>query len=359
MYRIIVVSIIIIFYIYFIYIVNIDYFSNKQYNIDIRPSDSKYIEYLSIEYPIENSYLTHYIPIENTDVNNIYDYIIIRNFRDILERPPNTNEIKTFRFKLLTGEVDEIFLKTILYNSSEYEHMKSTQINSVSYELEFNTYTQMLYEIITKLHFNYNNETIYDNMLPNLKSIIIHFQFDMYLFIAVLSSEKYKNFELDILNTDIINKFILREIFYKHFILLEIHNTANAIKKEDLKNGKSSLFESIFDGQVLLNNKNREDSIRDIEELARLKILQNAKNNRCKPNTITKKIYNPINHNMPYNNNIAHNPPICTTLGEEINYKPSNELGVYTSIEESKKTQIGTIMPKFQYREYVEKTELI
>lgn len=322
----------------------------------IIPYSSTYIESESIETPIEDSYLTYYMPITDEQIHNIYDYIIIRNVRHILGRPPTSKEIKIYRYKLLTGEVDETFMITILYNSLEYEYMKEMQLNVVNYELEFNTYKRMLYEILRQLYFNYHNEAIYDDMLPILRSILIHLQFDMYLYIAFLSSEKYKPFEIEILETVVMSKFVLREIFYKHFILLELHNRGNAIKQEDLKDGKSNIFSLIFDGQKLQENKDREDAIRAKEDAERRRLAENAKGTQCEVSIRTKKVYNPISHNMPFSSKIANNPPVCTTLGRPYNYK-EYESGTYTSIRESIETDVGSIMPTFEYREYVEVPE--
>ena len=56
---------------------------------------------------------------------------------------------------------------------------------------------------------------------------------------------------------------------------------------------------------------------------------------------------------MPFRTMNEHNPPVCTTLGRRQNYK-EYESNKYTTIPESIDTDIGSIMPKFQYNEYVE-----
>jgi hypothetical protein len=355
MYKIILVILIILIVYIFVYHYGIEKYTERQYDLDrdIIPRSSTYIESESIESPIPDAYLTYYMPIDDEQIHNIYDYIIIRNYRHILGRPPTSKEIKIYRYKLLTGETDETFMITLLYNSLEYEYMKETQLNVVEYELEFETYKRMLFEILRQLYFKYHNEDVYDNMLPVLRSILIHLQFDMYLYIACLSSEKYKPFEIEVLETVVMNKYVLREIFYKHFILLELHNRANAIKQEDLKDGKSDIFSLIFDGQKLQENKDREDAIRAKEEAERRRLAENAKGPKCEIKLRTKKIYNPITHNMPYTTKIAHNPPVCTTLGNKYNYK-EYENNKYTTIKESINTDVGSIMQKFEYNEYVE-----
>jgi hypothetical protein len=330
-------------------------YTEKQYDFDrdIIPRSSTYIESESIEYPIRDAYLTHYIPIDDEQIHNIYDYKIIRAYRAVLDRSPTKKELKMYRYKLLTQEVDETFMITILYNTIEYKNMKETQINAIEYELEFETYERMLYETITLLYFKYHNDQVYDNMLPFLKSLLVHFQFDMYIFIACLSSEKYKPFETEVLETTVMNKFVLHKIFYKHFILLELHNRANAIKQSDLRDGKSGIFSEIFDGQKLQEIKDKEDAIKAKEEEERQRLAEAASATKCVTTIRTKKMYNPISHNMPYRTRTEHNPPICTTLGNKYNYKEYENKN-YTTVEESIETDIGSIMPKFKYNEYVD-----
>lgn len=373
---IILLILIIIFYI-LKYMYNYEYFTDiHHYNLDrdVIPQSSNN---LSIENPIKDNYLSHQIDIEDFDnIDVIFDYKIIDKYKKILLRSPTQKEIKLHRLRLITGEQDDHFIKINLYNSTEYSIMKDTQLNDVYHELEYKTYEKILFDIIRNLYINYNhihtlehshtnnknnhkhnnftdNNKIYENLLPHLKDILIHFQFDMYLFIAFLSSNKYKPFENELLETTIITKYKLRDIFYKHFILLELHNEANAIKQSDLKDGKSNIFKEIFNGLKERINKDREDQEKLLNELQQQKLKDYANSKKCEY-PITKKIYNPISHNTPYKTNIAHNPPICTTLGK------NNKLRVFpykindnkTNINED--TQIGSIMPKFNYNEYIE-----
>jgi len=371
-----IIFVLILFYI-FKYTYNYEYFQDiHHYNLDrdVIPQQSNN---LSIEMPITDNYLSHQVDIEDFDnIDVVYDYKIINQYKKILLRSPNNKEIKLHRLRLITGEQDEHFIKINLYNSTEYSIMKDTQINEVYHELEYNTYEKILFDIIKNLYINYNHihklehshkkiknnhnhnqiinqNKIYENMLPHLKDILIHFQFDMYLFIALLSSKKYKPFEIEILEITVINKYKLREIFYKHFILLELHNEANAIKEKDLKDGKSNIFNEIFNGFKERINKDKNDQEKLLDHLKKQKLKDYANSKKCQyPQT--KKIYNPISHNSPYKTSIAHNPPICTTLGQNNKSRvfPYKINDYKTKIKED--TQVGSIMPKFNYNEFVE-----
>lgn len=353
---IILISVYVIFHHY-----KLEEFTDKQYVLDrdVIPQQSAYIPQLSIEVPIPDAYLTHTFDIGDTQIDNIYDYKIIHLFRTILDRPPTDKEITSNRFKFITGEQDEQFLKMVLYNTTEYVQMKDTQINANEHELEHNVYRKMLYDLISNIYTKYHDRKIFDDMLPHLRDVLIHFQFDMYLFIAFISSKKYIGFEKEVLDTEIINKYRLRTILYNHYILLQLHNDANAVKEHDLKDGSSNILNEVFNAQKIRMNKNRQEEKKILEEDAKRKLRLHSQSKQCKfPKRVQKKVYNPISHNMPYRTNIAHNPPICTTIGEKpLDVLPADKPinNGQTSLDEAKtRTQVGSIMPKFNYTEYVQ-----
>ena len=216
-----------------------------------------------------------------------------------------------------------------------------------------NTYSNVKPKKILLLIDIYN--WCFHHIALRIKKNITNHEFD------IMTSSEFYNNAMEIIKNkyDIIvwffpsSKYKLREIFYKHFILLELHNEANAIKQKDLKDGKSNIFNQIFNGFKERINKDKKDQEKLLDDLKRKKLKDYANSKKCEyPQT--KKIYNPISHNSPYKTSTAHNPPICTTLGQ------NNKLRVFpykindykTKIKED--TQVGSIMPKFNYNEFVE-----
>ena len=368
----IVIFLLLIFYIINCYYPLIETFESKKdhYNLgqNIEPNFSrpKSIR-LSIDVPIEDMYLSHRFELgdENIQVDSIYDYKIVMLYRDILDRAPTQDEMKIHRLRFITGEEDYQFLRMVLYNTVEYVQMKDLQINHVEHELEHNVYKKMLKDILTNLYMKYKEDKVPDDdMVEYLRDILVHFQFDMYLFIAFLRSEKYNSFEKQVLDEEIMDKYKLREILYENFIPLQLHKDANDMKEVDLQDGTSGILtdDIIPAGELRLQNIRRQEEERISEESKRrvrkyvsgeqCKYNENKNKNKNKP---TKKIYDPISHNMPYSSKIAHNPPICTSLGRENNVSPmvaNTFSGV--KLEDLDNTNIGSIMPKFEYREYVE-----
>ena len=106
-----IIFILILFYI-FKYSYNYEYFQDiHHYNLDrdVIPQQSNN---LSIEVPINDNYLSHQVDIEDFDnIDVVYDYKIINQYKKILLRAPNNKEIKLHRLRLITGEQDEHFIK--------------------------------------------------------------------------------------------------------------------------------------------------------------------------------------------------------------------------------------------------------
>lgn len=303
----------------------------------------------SIEVPIKEAYLPHEVDIGTTELDSIYNYRIIMIFKEVLERQPRVIELKRTRMKFLTGEQDEDFLRIILFNSVEYMNIMDMQSNSVQTQLEHSVMKKKLYDIITALYKQHVKTDVVPDMLSTLRDVMIHLRFDLYLFVAVLKDNKYKQFEEDILGEIVLTKYVVYEIFYRHFDIMALKRTAELIKEEDLKDGRSSLLDSVFSVEYL--EKRRKDEEDRLREEAKRKIKEYANNKRC--NFEKKKLYDPIDHKKPYKSNWANRPPICTTLGQDNKVYPATHGDTWTSLEESKKTGMGSIMPKFEFREYV------
>ena len=313
---------------------------------------------LSIEDPISEVYLPHSVDVGSTDIDSVYNYRIVNIYKEILNRQPNSRELIVHRRKFITGEQDEDFLRVILYNNVEYMNIMDLQSNAIEYRLEHSIMKKKLYDMITALFEQHRKGGmgLKASMLPILRDVMIHLRFDLYLFVSVLKDKKYDDFEKDIMETIVINKYNIREIFYRHYDLKNLKEVAELMKEEDLKNGKSSLLSSVFSVDLLRERRKEEEE--RLKEEARQRVKDYANNKRCK---FEKKIRidDPIDHKMPHKSNWANRPPICTTLGMRSNVNPQNKnrymsSPTWTTIEESKKTGMGSIMPKFEYKEYVE-----
>ena len=71
------------------------------------------------------------------------------------------------------------------------------------------------------------------------------------------------------------------------------------------------------------------------------------------------RVYNPIVHNNSYNLPAGYKPPICTSIGQDQLVQPifteSKLLFQGTDLNSAfNNTQVGSIMPKFIYKEYTD-----
>jgi len=89
--------------------------------------------------------------------------------------------------------------------------------------------------------------------------------------------------------------------------------------------------------------------------ILRHKVIQNFNNDI----DIYGRIYNPIDYKQHYRGQTNYVPPVCTSSGTKNIVQPvfldSKMLFNATSLDEAtNNTGVGSIMPKFEYREYEE-----
>jgi hypothetical protein len=158
----------------------------------------------------------------------------------------------------------------------------------------------------------------------------------------------------------------LLKLFDKYFILSELKSVANDIRKKQLLEMKNDL------GKIPepLINKGREIHDHDTEFkeiLDKIKMQADKVFNKDDVAKVLKdgnyksdhfiRVYNPIKYAKEYRGVPLFRPPVCTTLGQKQLVQPvfenSKTLFQGTDINEAtENTQVGSIMPKFEYKEY-------
>lgn len=342
--------------------------------------------YDTIENPISDSL----IPNNPKMKVELSEYEVIELFKSILERPPSIQEIKKYSYFTSTN------LKEYLYNSPEYDKLIKTQDNHVNNGIEGAIARKnILNRIITIYSTIYKNELSTKMMLP-LRDCFIYLQLNDYLFTAMLESYNYKKFEIDVLTTYVLTKKILLQLFNKHFNalelkliaqekinkeniafikidtdiedikteLLKVSNIAGATNvSEYIKNTFPNVFNKLIDKSTLPIEAPTLPQITVTKEKYENKINFEIKDNKIKnsPNKkeVYVRIYDPIKHNRTYSNDNKERVPICTSLGQKQLVQPvfteSKMLFNGTDINKAfEDTQVGSIMPKFEYREYNE-----
>jgi len=337
-----------------------------------------FTEEKNIEIPISDSY----IPDQIDDKYLNIDYNIITLYKQYLDRSPDSTELKKARY------ISQDDLKTHLLNSPEYIHMINMQDNNAGDNLEGAIGKKNLFDKISRIYKKELGRDINKKLFLPLRDCFVYLQFNDYLFIALLTHNKYADFEKDILNSSMMTKQKLLDLFNNYFDLLDLKYKANDI----IKHKRFNIFDR-FDNKehhedndddnnkneikyydIKTNNKDEEkhkkhedkdkkddnfiekqiDKVKD-KIFDKDKIAKNLDKNKNKDSNIILRIYDPIDYNKSNKND--YRTPICNNLGIKNEPYPiiiGTDLALNaTDLDKAfNTTQVGSIMPKFEYREY-------
>lgn len=326
----------------------------------------------NIEDPIDDAYLSYSSNIFNQELksidDNTYEYSIINTYKTILQRNPNSSELNKNINLFKTKELDEEKLKLQLYNTPEYRQLIKMQNNEVESGLEGALAKEDLLIKLSKMYYEERKLDAPRKMLLPLKDTFVHLQFDQYLFRAMLIHINYPKYENDVLEAALLTREKLLEFFNKYFELSELKSKANDIRKKMLLDMKNELGK-VPESSIIKNaGSYLSDKGTDISEQIK-KIFDNSNKvfdkddvskyldkNKYKSDLYVR-VYDPIKYKQHYRGDPLYRPPICTTLGQKQAVSPvftdSKMLFHGTDLKEAtENTQIGSIMPKFQYTEY-------
>ena len=364
---------------------------------------------------IEDLIELSYIPFNPYDKDEQTEYDVVDLYKKILQRLPTSLEIK---YGIMTSKLK---LTEDLYNSPEYDKLFKVQNNDANGNIEGSIAKRNLIKRLSELYKKTYSKDVPDRMVMPLRDCYIHLRCNYYLFMAMIQSKTYSNFENDVLTTTVITKKNLLEKFDKYFNLLElkllaedkakVNKTSSDIKYSNIEDEFKKYYNAIpmnvnkeISGKINLNelksyltdtqkeglnvtecyqnsdNNNAQLSTREPEkkcstqskELNDFKKLINTREpEKLKDDVIKKipknsevyvRIYDPINYKQTYKGSLEdtknlYRPPVCTSLGQAQLTKPvfteSKLLFQGTDIERAfEETQVGSIMPKFTYREY-------
>jgi hypothetical protein len=245
-----------------------------------------YNELESIDDPISDSYLPYSQNVFKgiktpEDINN--EYIVINIYKSVLNRNPTKSEIDKYADELKEKNIDETILKVNLLNSTEYKRNVKLQSNDVSSYIEYTVAKEDLMTYITKLYFLELNLEPPKIMLLPLRDVYTYLQSNEYLFRAFLISDNYPKFEKEVLNTKLLTKINLANLFNKYFILYELKLKANDIKRAEIlarqnKENKTPIaLETNLKNTPMTNLDDIKIDQRDLTELIK-NIISNSAN---------------------------------------------------------------------------------
>ena len=326
----------------------------------------------SIINPISDAYLPYSSNV--IDYNNMQtpeninnEYAIINIYKTLLDRQPDNNEINKYLYLYSTNELNDDTLKLQILNSPEYTRLIKMQSNEVEPGLISAIAKEDLLSKLSKLYYNEKKIVAPKSMLLPLRDCYIHLQYNDFLFRSMLVHNNYNKFEKEVLDTPLLSKENLLKIFNKYFLLIDLKYIANDIRKKELLDMKNSsgvipkpitnnVGNNIDNKDTNIENQlnkivDQSNSIFNKDDVAKLLKKNNYKSD------LYVRVYEPIKYQQDYKGDPLFRPPICTTLGQKQLIQPvfenSKTLFQGTDLKESiENTQVGSIMPKFEYKEY-------
>lgn len=336
---------------------------------------------------------------ENFENDSDIAHRIIRTYYYNLNRSPTTEELKRHTDAISTNEYSYDELELRIINSEEYQRLIKTQTDRILPETARIIEEKELIDRIVRIYKKVRTVECPEEMYLPLKDLYIYFDYNVYKFVALLRDSKYIEFE-DMIKSDLkLSKESLIEKYLALFDDSKLNYDAAALEEMDktlkkgnrisdlllsttnkVANSSSSNIDAFAMLSYFMKNINEEkEKAKKLEEEERLKNIKEAtqelekqqkmfvkqtvspspsQQNEC---TATQRLYLPEESkilNTEYGfRQIMKTPPICIPVG-----KPNDipEIIIYnglqgTNIEESmKNTQVGSILPKFEYVRYID-----
>lgn len=328
---------------------------------------------------------------ENFENSSDISSNVIKIYYDNLKRSPTSQELQKHTREIFEKNYDYNELEMRLVNSDEYQRLVKTQTNTLLPETSRILEEKQVVDRIKKIYLKVREQECPINMYLPLKDMYIYFDYNIYKFVALLRDVKYSDFQRDVLQVSNLSRATLIEIYLKTFDDAKLNYDAAAIEEMDkslpvgsrlidfLESNEpasantvgktnaltmlSYLMKNIKEDEERKKKIQDEDHARKMREAAaelerqRRLTIKSTNDNSC---DAKQRIYLPNESkilNTEHGFRVIQNlPPVCIPIG-----KP-NELkevimggGIQgTSLEEAQDTQIGSIMPKFEFRRYIE-----
>lgn len=328
---------------------------------------------------------------ENFESSSDISETIIKLYYDNLHRAPTSEELKKHTKAIYDKQYDYNELELRVINSDEYQRLIKTQTNTILPETTRILEEKDLVDRIKRIYKKVRGKTTPKEMYLPLKDMYIYFQYNLYKFVALLRDVKYADFEDNVKSDPKMSRDSLIELYLSIFDDAKLNYDADAIEKMDQSLPKGSRFSEFLTSEgeakpgdqgtvnaaallayLMKNATDAESQKKAAEEEERIRkmkaatadmekqrkmLLSSSSKDGC---TAEQKIYLPNEYKIldtEYGFRVLQKfPPVCIPVGKK---NDLSETVLYsklqgTSLVEAKDTQVGSIMPKFEYRQYIE-----
>ena len=316
---------------------------------------------------------------------------VIKIYYENLKRSPTSEELQTHTKEIFEKNYDYHELELRLVNSDEYQRLVKTQTDTILPETTRILEEKQVVDRIKKIYLKVRETECPIQMYLPLKDMYIYFDYNIYKFVALLRDTKYSDFQQNVLQISNLSRDKLIEIYLATFDDSKLNYDAAAIEEMDKSlpagsrlidflqsdeepssntTGKTNamamlsyLMKNIKDDEARKKALEEEDRIRKMNEAAaelerqRKLNIKSTNDNSC---DAKQRVYLPNESkilNTEHGFRVLQNlPPVCVPLGKPNELKEVIMSGGLqgTSLNEAQDTQVGSIMPKFEFRRYIE-----
>ena len=341
-----------------------------------------WIQFLWIIVPLTFALIiwTKVYRIEEPFVSTKENQTIIELYNTILDRNPTSNEILTHTKALDKSEYTFGELEIRLYNSDEYKRMVKTQSNRLSPEMSRMVEEKEVIDYIRELYFKARAKKADKSILLPLRDLFVYFDYNSYKLLALFRHTKYSDFEEEFKDVKNLSKDTLIELYHLRFDDSKLTQDGEALRKtEKLKplGGETTVTGTTSSSKTgglsmsdldtiaeYLKNKSKGDG----SDADKSKISGDTLDGKGKKTSVETGAGSFCTNQRYYLDQYPKlkssgfgfmvpekHPPVCIPVGQKNSVSPvvfGDLMG--TNLNEANDTQVGSILPKFEYNEYIE-----
>jgi hypothetical protein len=311
---------------------------------------------------------TFYVKTMEDEVTDIY--------LEVLQRQPSGAELIENVSRLNKGTMTLEGLRQRLIQTDEYERTVKTQSNSLAPELERMLSERQIIETIGRIYREERKKDMPDKMMYPLRDIYIELDYNEYAFRAFLRHPDYQEFEDAVMRMVAPTKDDVMALFNKMFDKKKIMEEGARLKREaDAAAAAAAGAAKATTGAATdgLAGQNEAAGVRclsdtDSDSKAMLESIQktcaNLFDKDLEAQCLDKNAKSII---LTHHGDMVLRPeyawsvpqqraPVCTTFGQKPLVQPvmvNSSLLLGTPLDDAENTQVGSIMPKFKYTEYI------
>lgn len=310
---------------------------------------------------------------------------VIALYRSILFRTPDAKELVDDVRNVNSGKWTLAGLRQRLIDSPEHQRLTKMQTNELTPELQKVVSDKELINFITIIYFDERKHQMPDYMILPLRDAYILFEYNEFTFRAMLRHKNYGLVEEDVdrdvkgnnqMTQDEFEALLIKHIGSIDSIKAEGEKLAEQQLKDDASKAENdralrfgvnwgsanassgtvqrTVSDTDSDMTPMLNDiVNRSDRAFCKDDAAKLldKLHEETYNIPVKLHYGEMVLRPEMSWSVP-----QPAPPVCTTLGQKPLIQPvmtDSKLLLGTPLNETTQEGVGSIMPKFVYKEYV------